>query len=174
LLSSPIHMTDPPRILRRLDGMAIPRPLRGLMAYVAASPLRRLVRKALSLSPRGFVSQDVLVLCDFSAQLRVEWRTRDIHPWDGSLPLDRRSELFRDQAFHDTDAAIVRLFRILPDLDAIEVRVLEPRPPNRTILAGTVARRDADAARPLASPGMRLRLMGVRCRLEGGRLAPLD
>ena len=56
----------------------------------------------------------------------------------------------------------------------IEVRVLEPRPPNRTILAGTVARRDADAARPLTSPGMRLRLMGVRCRLEGGRLAPLD
>jgi len=174
LLSSPIHMTDPAGILRRLDGMAIPRPLRGLMAYVAASPLRRLVRKALSLSPRGFVSRDVLVLCDFSAQLRVEWRTRDIHPWDGSLPVDRRSELFRDQAFHDTDAAIVRLFRILPDLDAIEVRVLEPRPPNRTILAGSVARRDADAARPLASPGMRLRLMGVRCRLEGGRLAPLD
>ena len=94
--------------------------------------------------------------------------------WDESLPADRRSELFRDQAFRDTDAAIVRLFQILPDLDTIEVRVLEPRPPNRTILAGTVARRDADAARPLASPGMRLRLMGVRCRLEGGRLAPLD
>ena len=167
-------MVDVPRILGRLDAIEIPRPLRALMAYVAASPLRRLVRKALALTPRGFVSQDVLVLCDFSAQLRVEWRTRDIHPWDGSLPVDRRSELFRDQAFRDTDAAIVRLFRILPDIDAIEVRVLAPRPPNRTILAGAVARLDAHAARSHTSPGMRLRLMGVRWRLEGGRLAPLD
>jgi hypothetical protein len=174
LLSSTIHMTDPPGILRRLDGVEIPRPLRRLTACVVSSPLRRLVRKALALTPRGFVRHDVLVLCDFSAQLRVEWRTRDIHPWDGTLPADRRCELFRDQAFHDTDAAIARLFRILPDLDTIEVRVVEPRPPNRAILAGTVARGDADAARSLASPGMRLRLMGVRCRLEGGRLAPLD
>jgi hypothetical protein len=173
-LLSCIRVSDVPGILRRLDGVETPRLLRGLIGYVAASPLRRLVRKALALTPRAFVRHDLLVLCEFSAQMRLEWRSRDIHPWDKSLPADRRAELFRDQAFCDTDAAIVRLFRILPDLDTIEVRVLEPRPPNRAILAGTVARRDADAVRSLASPGMRLRLMGVRCQLEGGRLAPLD
>jgi hypothetical protein len=167
-------MVEVPRILLRLDTIEIPRPLRAFTAYLAASPLRRLVRKALALTPRGFVSRDVLLLCDFSARLRVEWRTRDVHPWDESLPVGRRSELFRDQAFSDTDAAIVRLFRFLPDIDEIEVQVLAPRLPNRTILAGTVTRRDADAARSLVSPGMRLRLMGIRCRLEGGRLAPLD
>jgi hypothetical protein len=148
--------------------------LRTLLAHVRAGALRRQVRNALALAPRGFVQRDVLVLCELSARLRVEWRTRDIHPWDGRLPTDRRSELFRDQAFRDTDEAIARLFQAIPDVDAIDVRVLEPEPSGRTILDGTVARRDVCAARSVASPGMRLRLMGIRCRLEGGRLQPLE
>ncbi len=130
--------------------------------------------KALALAPRGFVFRDVLHLNRLSARVRVEWRTRDVHPWDQNVPPGRRSELFRDQAMRDTDAAILRLFDVLPDIDAIDVRVLEPHPPNRLILAGTVAREDAVAAQALASPRMRLAMMGVRCRTNDGRLEPLE
>ena len=52
--------------------------------------------------------------------------------------------------------------------------MLEPHPPNRLILAGTVAREDAVAAQALASPRMRLAMMGVRCRTNDGHLEPLD
>ena len=61
--------------------------------------------KALALAPRGFVFRDVLHLNRLSARVRVEWRTRDVHPWDQNVPPGRRSELFRDQAMRDTDAA---------------------------------------------------------------------
>lgn len=66
----------------------------------------------------------------------------------------------------DTDAAIVRLFRTFPEVDAIEVRVLGPRAPDRVVLAGTVAREDVLAARSLPSPAMRLNAMGVRSHLD--------
>ena len=135
---------------------------------------RRMVAKALALGPRGFIPNDVLLLSKLSARVQVEWRTRDVHPWDRNVPPDRRADLFREQTLHDTDAAILRFFRLLPDLDAIEIRVLEPHAPNRLILAGTVARRDAMATRSLSSPGMRLKTMGIRFHTNGGHLEPLD
>ena len=141
---------------------------------VTRGRLRRIVTRALALTPRGFVPHDVPRLNKLSAQLRVEWLTRDIHPWDRVLPLRRRAELFRDQASRDTDAAISRLFQILPDLDAIEIRVLEPHSPNRLVFAGTVVREDVLAARSVASPGMRLKLMGIRSHTTDGHLEPPD
>jgi len=141
---------------------------------VTRGRLRRIVTRALALTPRGFIPHDVPRLNKLSAQLRVEWLTRDIHPWDRVLPLRRRAELFRDQASRDTDAAISRLFQILPDLDAIEIRVLEPHSPNRLVFAGTVVREDVLAARPVASPGMRLKLMGIRSHTTDGHLEPPD
>jgi hypothetical protein len=123
--------------------------------------LRRMVTRALALTPRGFVPDDVLILNELSARLRLEWRTRDLHPWDRDLPESRRAERFRDQTLSDTDAAIERLFRILPEMDVIAIRVREPRAPNRLILAGTVTREDLVATRALSSPGMRLKMMGV-------------
>jgi hypothetical protein len=120
------------------------------------------------------IPRDVLCLSKLSAQLRVEWRTRDVHPWDRALPPERRATLFREQTLQDTDAAILRVFALLPDVDAIEVRVLEPHAPNRLILAGTVIREDVLAASALSSPGMRLRMMGVRCRMRDGHLEPLE
>jgi len=144
------------------------------LGRLARARFRRAVTKALALAPRGFVWRDVLHLSGLSARLQVEWRTRDIHPWDRDMPPGRRGELFRDQAVRDTEAAILRLFDLLPDIDAIDVRVLEPHAPNRLILAGTVVRADALAAQALSSPAMRLAMMGVRCRTTDGRLEPLD
>ena len=135
---------------------------------------RRMVTKALAVGSRGFIANDVLLLSKLSTQVQVEWRTRDVHPWDRNVPPDQRAELFREQTLHDTDAAILRFFQLLPDLDAIEIRVLEPHAPNRLILAGAVARRDAMATRSLSSPGMRLKTMGIRFRTNGGHLEPLD
>jgi hypothetical protein len=129
-----------------------------------------MVKKALSLPPRGFVPRDVLVLTNLAAQLQLEWETRDIHPWDRNLPEDWQAALFREQALHDTDAAVTRLFRVLPEIDVIDIRVLAPRAPNRLLLAGTVGRQDLVDARPLASPGMRLAVMGVRYYRTHGQL----
>ena len=123
--------------------------------------MRRAVTRALALRPRGFVRDDVLKLGKLSAQLRVEWRTRDLHPWDLRLPPDRRANLFRDQSARDTDAAIHRFFATLPELDVIDIRVLAPREPHRIILAGRVSRAEALAARSLSSARMRLRMMGI-------------
>jgi len=148
--------------------------LQGYIAGVTRGRLRRIVTRALALTPRGFIRHDVPRLNKLYAQLRVEWLTRDIHPWDRVLPLRRRAELFRDQASRDTDAAISRLFQILPDLDAIEIRVLEPHSPNRLVFAGTVVREDVLAARSVASPGMRLKLMGIRSHTTDGHLEPPD
>ena len=135
---------------------------------------RRMVTKALAVGSRGFIANDVLLLSKLSTQVQVEWRTRDVHPWNRNVPPDQRAELFREQTLHDTDAAIRRFFQLLPDLDAIEIRVLEPHAPNRLILAGAVARRDAMATRSLSSPGMRLKTMGIKFRTNGGHLEPLD
>jgi len=135
---------------------------------------RRMVTKALAVGSRGFIANDVLLLSKLSTQVQVEWRTRDVHPWDRNVPPDQRADLFREQTLHDTDAAILRFFQLLPDLDAIEIRVLEPHAPNRLILAGAVARRDAMATRSLSSPGMRLKTMGIKFRTNGGHLEPLD
>ena len=144
------------------------------ISRVTEGRFRRMVTRVLALTPRGFVPHDVLVLSKLSAQLQVEWRSRDVHPWDRDLPWERRAELFRDQTMRDTNAVIMRLFRMLPDVDAIEIRVLDPRPPNLLILAGTVVRQDALAARSLSSPGMTLRLMGIRYHMNNGRLEPLE
>jgi len=136
--------------------------------------LRQVATGALALAPRGFVPRDVFLLRRLSAQLRVEWYTRDIHPWDRRLPVDEQEELFSLQTLHDTDAAIVRFFDLVPEIEELDLRVLEPHPPNRLILAGVVARADAHATRTLSSPAMRLKMMGIRCQLDDGRLAPLE
>ena len=152
----------------------MPRRVRTLIAYVARALFRRGVTIALTPRPRGFVPNDGLRLRKLSARLHLEWRTRDLHPWDERLPAARRAERFREQTLHDTDSAIARCFEMLPEVETIDIRVLAPRAPDRLLLAGTVTRADIAALRRVASPGMRLRMLGVRCRLEDGRLEPLD
>jgi hypothetical protein len=148
--------------------------LSACLGWLTSGPFRRTVTRALALTPRGFVPHDVLVLNALSARLQVEWRSRDIHPWDHNLSPERRAERFRNQTLCDTDAAVMRLFTLLPEVDAIEIRVLAPLPSSLPILAGTVVRDEALAARSIASPAMRLRMMGMRCRMQHGRFEPLD
>ena len=69
---------------------------------------------------------------------------------------------------------MIRLFQILPEIDAIGIRVFAPRAVSKLMLAGTVSRREAFIARPLASPGMRLKVMGVRYQVANGHLDPLE
>ena len=138
--------------------------LQELVMRLARGRLRRTVKRALALTPRGFVPHDVLRLSRLSAQLKMEWRARDVHPWHRDLPAERQAALFREQTLVDTDAAIARSFQLLPDVAAIEIRVLEPHAPDRVILVGTVGRHDALASRSLSSPRMRLNMMGVRCQ----------
>ncbi len=145
-----------------------------MLAHVAHVLFRRAVLMALALGPRGFITNDRLRLSRLSARLWLEWRTRDLHPWDDDLPVDRRAALFCEQTLRDTDAALLRCFETLPHVEAIDLRVLEPREPHRLLLAGMVAREDVMAARALSSPGMRLRMVGVRCHVRDGRLQPIE
>ena len=151
-----------------------PASLYDLKVRLSKRRLRRLVLKALALTPRGFIPRDVLILTKLSGQLQVDWHARNIHPWNRTQPLHRQAELFRDLALNDTDTAVVRIFQTLPEINGLDVRVFAPQATNRLLLAGTVRRRDAIAARSHSSPGMRLKAMGVQYQIKNGHLAPLD
>jgi hypothetical protein len=130
-------------------------------------------RRALALAPRGGVPNDVLVLTSLSiSPLRIEWRARDLHPWDRDLSLALRSQLFHVQALQDTEDALRRLFAVFPGKEQIVFRVFEPSPPNRVIAAGDIARGEFDAADRFPSLRMRLHTMGVRIATAGGELEP--
>lgn len=62
---------------------------------------------------------------------------------------------------------------MLPDIDKIDFRVLDPHSSNRVILAGKVERDEIPWARRLQSIKMRLMMMGVRFLMVGGHLEPL-
>jgi hypothetical protein len=130
--------------------------------------LRNRVIKALTLAPRGAILDDRLRLRKMSLALTLEWYARDVHPWDRDLPDDRRAELFTAALMTETVVAIRRAFERLAEVDVIEIRVLAPHQPEKTVLAGTVCRDDLDAARACPSPAMSLKLLGVDSRVAGG------
>ena len=121
----------------------------------------RRIKQALALHLRGEGRRDGLTLDNVSSRLEIRWRARDIHPWDRHLARYEREAMFAEQALADTEAAVVRLFEKLPEVDVIELSVLEPKS-ETLIAAGTVHRSELNAARPhLLSVGMRLREVGV-------------
>ncbi len=142
----------------------------GWIARITWGRFRRLVARALALNPRGFVPDDVLPLRALSARLRMEWHSRDLHPWDRGLPAGTQRARLLDQTLRDTDEAVARVFVMLPEVEAIEVRVLEPAPAERLVLSGTVTREDALAAGARSSVRMRLQMMGIRCHADDARL----
>jgi len=109
---------------------------------------------------------DTLRLRHVSGQLEVEWQARDVHPWDRSLPVERQAQCFTDQTLNDTDRAITRLFELMPELDAITVRVLAPGSGRRPVLAGTVTRKDLDASPSSSSPRLRLWMLGLQYEIH--------
>src|ERR1017187_4379453 len=87
---------------------------------------RRGIERALALDLRDEVRSDGLKRKKLNNRLEIEWCARDIHPWDRHEPPDERACLFVRQCLADTDAAITRLFRELPQVDTIALTVLEP------------------------------------------------
>jgi hypothetical protein len=131
----------------------------------------RRVASALTVKPRGAVWNDVLSIQDLSLGLHVEWLARDVHPWDRDLPERRQAELFAQQCLEDVDAAIPRLFEQLPEIDVLEIGVLE-RGSKTRIIAGTIHRSDL-VAQQGSSLGMRLRMIGINYHRTNLRFEPI-
>src|SRR5579864_776789 len=69
------------------------------------------IERALALHLRGEVRSDGLNPTSLATHLEIEWRARDIHPWDrGLLSPAQRAAAFVKQSLADTEAAIYRLF----------------------------------------------------------------
>jgi hypothetical protein len=132
---------------------------------------RQRIERALALHLRDEVRSDGLKLRKLTNRLEIEWRARDIHPWDRHDPPDERAWLFVRQCLADTDAAITRLFRELPQVDTIALTVVEPHSES-VIMAGTV---DRDVVEPDGglSVGMRLWQQGIKYHSDGFQFEPL-
>jgi hypothetical protein len=136
--------------------------------HIFKANLQQVVRRALALPPRGAIPKDVLILNTLILSgrgLKLEWRARDIHPWDRDLPLPDQAELFSEQALQDTDVALVRLFQGLAEIEQIEFQVLKPDGFGDAILAGVVDRGSVLAPERSLSLRMRLRNLGITYQL---------
>jgi len=134
---------------------------------------RRRIEHALALNLRGEVRNDGLKLNKVRNRLEIQWRAREIHPWDRDLPPEKRLPLFVEQSLTDTEAAICRLFEALSQVDVIDLMVLEPFSEN-AIMAGTIYRSLLNRPRQLLSVRMRLRELGIRDHLAGYRFESMD
>jgi len=144
-------------------------PARAILRRISDWSYRRSVRQALALHSRGEARADGLTLLRVRNRLQIQWRSRDVHPWDRNLAPERRSALFHEQLVADTEAAIMRLFQALPQIDRIDLQVLEPHTEN-VVLAGGVDRSALMAVKSLPSVRMRLQLLGVNfCALDSLR-----
>jgi hypothetical protein len=139
---------------------------------VEGGPIGQMVSRALSLRPRGAIGNDGLVVRNLSARLRVQLLARPIHPWDRDRPAIERSEMFVQQCLEDVSTAIPKLFRSMPEIDEMEVTVLDPRSKN-AIIAGVVNRNDALTSNCL-SVGMKLKAMGLVYRRSNFGFERLD
>jgi hypothetical protein len=152
------------------------------MLHILKTLLRKLdghryqhnVERALALHSRGEVRNDGLEPINLTTQLQIEWRARDVHPWDrGLLSPARRAAAFVEQSLVDTEAAIHRLFEALPQVDVIALRVLD-RTSEAVIISGTVSRLAASARDENLSIGMRLMYLGLTYHSAGTLFEPLE
>jgi hypothetical protein len=113
--------------------------LKNFLLKRKASRDRKAIQSALDLQSRGEGRCDGLTLTRASHHLEIEWRARDVHPWDRASESKQRESLFAEQFVADTDLALSSLFNKLPEIDVIEFTVTHPDTDQR-ILAGTVER----------------------------------
>jgi hypothetical protein len=125
--------------------------------------MTREITRSLRLQPRGGVAHDVLRLAALSLRLRVEWRARDVHPWDHDLSEHRQAQLFARQCLKDVDTAIARVFDRVPEMQVLEVVVRAPRS-GAIIMSGVVHRDDLRGASHLTLE-MKLRTIGIKYQL---------
>jgi hypothetical protein len=153
---------------RRTGGLLVSLMFTLLESVRARLERRRLARRvewALALGKRGEVRADGLSLVSSRNQLVIEWHAREVHPWDRDLPVGQAADRFVQQCFEDVDAAIGRLFRALPQVDEIELKVTD-KGTDQPIMRGTVTRQDAGHI-SAASVRMKLKFMGISYRLSG-------
>ena len=132
----------------------------GMTPVAEAGAIHQMVSGALSLRPRGGIVKDGLVVRNLSARLRMQLFARPVHPWDRDRPTQEKNEMFVQQCLEDVSNAIPNVFRSMPEIDEIEVVVLDPRG-KFAIISGIVKRGDALAPDEFASAGMKLRAMGL-------------
>jgi hypothetical protein len=78
------------------------------------------IERALALHLSGEARRDGLHATKSTTHLEIEWRARDIHPWDrGLLSPGEKPAAFVKQSLADTEAAIYRLFEALPQVGVI-------------------------------------------------------
>jgi hypothetical protein len=133
--------------------------------FANPNPMSRRIVAALKLAPRGAVPNDILAIDRFSIRLDVKWFARDVHPWDRDLPPRLQAELFTNQCLEDVEAVIPRLFEQLPEIDVLEIGVLQ-RDSSIRIVGGIVHRTDL-VTQSGSSVGMRLRTLGINYRRAG-------
>jgi hypothetical protein len=136
-----------------------------------ASCIESRVRKALALNRRHEARSDGLELKLLETTLLVEWIAREVHPWERFGTAMSIQKLYTTQCLQDTQAAIQRLFAMIPEAEAIEVRVFSATSMT-PILAGIVHRKDLKRA-VYKSLGMNLKSLGISFRLSDWRLEPL-
>jgi len=112
---------------------------KGILRRLSLNNKRRGIENALALQNRGEVRPDWLTLIRAAHRLEIVWRAREIHPWDRECEPAEHEFEFTEQSLADTDKAISRLFKALPEIDVIDFRVFHPGSDVR-ILAGTVER----------------------------------
>jgi hypothetical protein len=134
---------------------------------------RRKIDHALALHLRGEARPDGLKLISVCNMLQIQWRARDIHPWDRDSPRWERDQAFVAQSLADTEAAIARLLESMPQVDVLEVSVLAPES-ERMIMSGTVCRSSLTEVSARLSIGMRLRNLGIIYHSAGSQFEWLD
>jgi hypothetical protein len=133
---------------------------------------QRKINRALALQCRGEARRDGPSLNKVHAHLEIEWRARDIHPWDLDCPLPKRRSLLFEQTLADVDAVLRRLFDSLPQVCSVNMRVLEAQS-ERAIMAGLVYRWALDERRPLSNQ-MWLRQLGLHFRVSDYEFEPVN
>jgi len=135
-------------------------PIRELVRKLNSWKFRRSIDRSLALHLRGEVRSDGLTLLALRNGLDIRWRARAIHPWDRDLSAEVQSALFQDQVLADTEAVIFRLFQSLPQIDVIDLTVVDVAS-DGVILEGRVYRSVLQSVRNLRSIRMRLQQLGV-------------
>jgi len=126
----------------------------------------RSIARSLALYRRGEVRRDGLELVSFVNTLKICWRAREVHPWDRHLSQEQRMHTFNEQFVSDTEAAVVRLFDAMPQVDTIELCVFDPLS-EKPLVEGTVSRSTLQnvLSLNLQSARMRLLQLGLQCFL---------
>ncbi len=149
------------------------RTLKSGLHWVKVRWYRRRIERVLGQVGRGEARCDGLQVNKVSNRLEIHWQARDIHHWDRDLPVERRAAAFVEQTLADTEAAISKLFDAMPQVDVIDLTVLDPSS-DTPMLAGTVHRSVVAGSRRLLSVRMRLRELGVNYRLSGSHFSAVE